>query len=129
MLNHYCSYNEALLNYNELKTYIEKIEQLNKLHIINKIYFYEIFNFRNYYPDIFENCSIEQVYKRILINPKIEYRYFCYRYMNYIRKLYVKPIFLNRECETVLIWKNKYPHIEFILRNTINSHHRVQPSH
>jgi len=119
-LNHYCSYNEALLNYNELKTYIDKIEQLNKLHIINKIYFYEIFNFINDYPDIFENCSIEQVYKRILINPKIEYRYFCYRYMNYIRKLYVKPIFLNKECETVLIWKSKYPHIEFILRNTIN---------
>jgi len=121
-LKHYCSYNEAYNNYYKygLVPYDEKIDLLNKLHINNKKYFYEIFNFKNDYQDIFKNCNLEQIYKRIIINPKIEYRYFCYRYINYMRKLYVKPIFLNKDMETVLIWKSNYPHVEFILRNTIN---------
>jgi hypothetical protein len=53
-------------------------------------------------------------------NPKMEYRYFCFRYLKYIRNIEVKNIQLNQGKEAVLIEFRIFPHIEFLIRNTIN---------
>ena len=55
-----------------------------------------------------------------LSNPKIEYRYFCFRYMDYIRHVSLPhDIPMNSDYESVLIEFRVLPHIEFIVRNTI----------
>ena len=53
-------------------------------------------------------------------NPKMEYRYFCFRYLKYIRNIEVKNIQFNQIKEAVLIEFRIFPHIEFLIRNTIN---------
>ena len=52
-------------------------------------------------------------------NPKIEYRYFCYRYLNYIRNLSLPTIQKGKQNEAVLIEFRTFPHLEFTIRNTI----------
>ena len=53
-------------------------------------------------------------------DPKIEHRYFCFRYLNYIRNIELCDIKLNQSKEAVLIEFRIFPHIEFLIRNTIN---------
>lgn len=62
------------------------------------------------------NSSIEE----IKTNKKIEFRYFCFRYLKYISNLKLPKIKLNMKNEAVLIEYRNFPHIEFILRNNIN---------
>jgi len=51
---------------------------------------------------------------------KTEFRYFCFRYLNYIRNLELCDIKIGKPNEAVLIEFRKFPHIEFLLRNMIN---------
>lgn len=76
----------------------------------NVSYLSEINNFCNLY-----NSSIDNV----LNNPKIEYRYFCFRYLNYINNITLPKIYLNKILEAVLIEFRCFNHIEFIIRNNI----------
>ena len=66
----------------------------------------------------FTNIYKTTIYE-VLENPKIEYRYFCYRYLSYIRNIELPEISLNKEKEAVLIEFRIFPHLEFILRNAI----------
>jgi hypothetical protein len=68
--------------------------------------------------------AIQDFYKmynvREINDQKTEYRYFCFRYLNYIRKLKLCAIQLGQPKEAVLIEFRKFPHLEFLLRNTIH---------
>ncbi len=57
--------------------------------------------------------------KKIFSNPKEEFRYFCYRYMDYIRMLELPIINQNSIYEAVLIEFRCLPHLEFLIRNCI----------
>lgn len=54
--------------------------------------------------------------------PKKEFRYICFRYLNYIRSIKIdltKNSYDKNEFEAVLIEFRNLPHIEFLLRNAI----------
>ena len=53
-------------------------------------------------------------------NPKIEFRYFCFRYLHYARLWPIPDLVYGLPKEAVLIEYRKFPHIEFILRNEIH---------
>jgi len=53
-------------------------------------------------------------------NNKIMFRYFCYKYIPFIRNINLPPVFLNLNKEAVLIEYRIMPHLEFLIRNTIN---------
>ena len=55
-----------------------------------------------------------------ITDPKIEYRYFCFRYLKYIRNIELIKIELNKSNESVLIEFRIFPHVEFLIRNTIH---------
>ena len=48
-------------------------------------------------------------------DPKVEFRYFCYRYLDYIRNIKLPNILLNQNYEAVLIEYRKFPHLEFLI--------------
>ena len=52
----------------------------------------------------------------VLENPKVEFRYFCYRYLNYIRNIELSKITKDSKYEAVLIEYRKFPHLEFLIR-------------
>lgn len=54
-----------------------------------------------------------------LLDPKVEFRYFCYKYTDNIRLLEIPNIEKQRPLEAVIIEYRKFPHIEFLLRNAI----------
>ena len=56
----------------------------------------------------------------LLSNEKIEFRYFCFRYLKYMRNIPLYNIQLNNKYESVLIEFRLFPHIEFLIRNMIN---------
>ena len=75
----------------------------------------------SYLKDISKFISIygtnrEETFK----NPKLEFRYFCFRYLSYIRSLDLPEIYKNLEYEAVLVEYRCFPHVEFIIRNNIN---------
>ena len=53
-------------------------------------------------------------------NTKIRNMFFCFHYLDKIRKLQLPEIKLNQEKEAVLIEFRNFPHIEFAIRNTIH---------
>ena len=55
-----------------------------------------------------------------LTNPKEEFRYFCFRYLNYARLFSIPDLLRVSVKEVVLIEYRKFPHIEFIMRNAIH---------
>ena len=85
-------------------------------------YFYELKQFIETPVYGFTNINVtdtDNPYNRIIKDPKIEYKYFCYRYLRYIRTFKIHDIPLNSDKETVLIESREYPHLEFVIRNTI----------
>ena len=65
-------------------------------------------------------CKIHNLNQNdVLSNSKIKYRYFCYRYLNYIRSINLPIIELNKYYEAVLIEYRCFIHLEFIIRNAI----------
>jgi hypothetical protein len=58
-------------------------------------------------------------YSTDLSEPKTEFRYFCYKYLEQIRLHDIPNIEKNKPLEAVIIEYRKFPHIEFLLRNSI----------
>jgi hypothetical protein len=75
----------------------------------------------DYLSAISEFCDIYKttIYE-ILENPKIEFRYFCYKYLSYMRNIELVEISLNENREAILIEYRLFPHLEFLIRNTID---------
>ena len=104
--------NKTNTNTNIIKTNTNIIKTINILNtnIIKDNYLNNIINFNKLYLININN---------ILINPKIEFRYFCYRYLNYIKSIKLPEILKESNYEAVLIEFRIFPHIEFIIRNNI----------
>ena len=49
----------------------------------------------------------------------LQFRYLCLKYVDFIRKIDLPKIKENLEYEAVLIEYRKFPHLEFLIRNTI----------
>jgi hypothetical protein len=75
-------------------------------------------DYLNKLNDFCELMNIEREY--VLKNPKQEFRYFCYRYLDNIRLLELPEISRNKWCEAVLIEFRCLPHLEFLIRNVIH---------
>ena len=79
------------------------------------------FNDELYLNKIEDFCKIVNVSKNHVLNDsKQEFRYFCYRYLDYIKMLYLPIIKQNSFYEAVLIEFRCLPHLEFLIRNSIN---------
>lgn len=59
-------------------------------------------------------------YDNYITNEKIQFRFECYININYIRNIILPEIKYNNKYEAVLIEYRKFPHLEFLIRNTIN---------
>jgi hypothetical protein len=74
-----------------------------------------------YYNLINDFCLLYNCNKNsVITNNKIGFRYFCYKYLDYIRLINLPIINLNCNNEAVLIEYRCFPHLEFLIRNTIN---------
>lgn len=61
------------------------------------------------------NCSIEELQN----NPKIQFRYICFKHIRYIKNIPLCEFPEHSEYESVLIEYRCFPHLEFIIRNNI----------
>lgn len=84
-------------------------------------------SFNNIHPDYKQSYFIQHfltIYnttaQEIFSNAKMEFRYFCFRYLDNIRKLTLLPVQLNNTNEAVLVEYRCFPHIEFLIRNCIH---------
>ena len=74
-----------------------------------------------YLNKIDEYCDLMNKTKNeILSNAKEEFRYFCFRYLDYIRCLDLPIIKQDNYYEAVLIEYRCLPHLEFLIRNCIH---------
>lgn len=77
----------------------------NKLYKINKLkYFYLEYNLNE---------------KDLIDNKHFYYRFLCYYYIDFIRNVELPSIPIKSDLETVLIEYRCFPHLEFLIRNTI----------
>jgi GR25 family glycosyltransferase involved in LPS biosynthesis len=68
-----------------------------------------------------EFCNLMNVTKEeVLTNPKQDFRYFCYTYLDYIRNIQLPIITQNNNYEAVLVEFRCLPHVEFLIRNCID---------
>lgn len=89
----------------------QKLNLFQDHYIYNAIYLYgkvDIFN------DIYQSTI-----KEIFNNNKIYHRYICFYLIDYIRNLEIPILKKNNKYEAVLIEFRKFPHLEFLIRNTI----------
>jgi hypothetical protein len=74
----------------------------------------------NYYDSTKQFINIYKVNNdNIYLDSKIGFRYFCFKFLNYIRSIQIHDIEINKNFEAVLIEYRCFPHIEFIIRNNI----------
>jgi len=66
------------------------------------------------------NLSYDEKIKYICSLRKNEFRYFCFFYLDNIRKLSLKDFASDSNFESVLIEYRIFPHIEFLIRNMID---------
>ena len=100
-------------NENNFKTLLE-IEKNFYINYILLLLDYKNKKIINYFKN---NYKINE--NKIFKNPKNEFRYFCYRFLNNIKKIKLPNIQLNKDYEAVLIEYRCLPHLEFIIRNNI----------
>ena len=94
---------------------IDQHEILNQPEILNNI------EIMDYYYKIDEFCKkYNYTQTKVFNDAKLEYRYFCYRYLDYIRNIELPEIPKRTNYEAVLIEFRCFLHLEFVLRNTIN---------
>jgi hypothetical protein len=100
---------------NKLNEYFEKLQF--KDHILLEAE-KEVYGYLDKLADFCKlmNINDENV---VLKNPKEEFRYFCYNYMDYIRMLELPIIKQNEYYEAVLIEFRCLPNLEFLIRNSI----------
>lgn len=80
----------------------------------------DLFEDKEYWKLLDNFCSIYKTNKfNVVENPKEEYRYFCYRYLDYIRQIELPSVERNKKYETVIIEYRIFPHLEFLIRNMI----------
>jgi hypothetical protein len=97
------------------------IVKQNNLHPLNNLIEKKKSMGQEYLIKLDEFCSDYKVREQeIFSNSKIEFRYWCYRYLNLISNIKLKEITLNNRLEAVLIEYRQFPHLEFLIRNTIN---------
>lgn len=84
------------------------------------------FFLKNIKFDVFHDFAFQYNYKNIKKvlsilkkDNKEKHRYVCFHNLSLIQNLKIKEFGLNISKETVLIEFRKFPHIEFLLRNTI----------
>lgn len=78
-------------------------------------------NVNAYYNKTEEYCNIMNIKTDYFFdNPKEEFRYFCYKYLDYIRLIDLPTIKQNNYYEAVLIEFRCLPHLEFLIRNCID---------
>ena len=112
--------NEAENKTNEAENKTNEVEDKTKDKDTNKTNDYE-FDKKDYLSQIHNFCNIyNKNIDETLSDPKIEFRYFCFRYLNYIRMFELPKIPIKSNMEAVLIEYRCFPHIEFIIRNTIH---------
>lgn len=58
-------------------------------------------------------------YEKLIKDPKIEFRFICFLGISYIKNIKIPDIVMNNDCEAVLIEYRPFPHLEFLIRNTI----------
>jgi hypothetical protein len=82
----------------------------------------KLIKLKKYYKNKLEEYAllVNEIPEAILTDPKKEFRYFCYNYLNLIRQLKLPEIKLNQEKEAVLIEFRNFPHIEFLIRNMVD---------
>lgn len=98
---------------------LENIPENNPLPIVQQLHSFDETDI--YLSKINEfNIIYNTVSSDVLSVPKIEFRYFCYRYINYIKNIKLKKIKYPAKYETCIVEFRKFPHIEFLIRNTIN---------
>ena len=86
----------------------------------NDIIYKNNFNDKEYLSELNSFCNIMNVTEHdVLSNPKQEFRYFCYKYMNIIKSFDLPIITKNSYYEAVLIEFRCLPHLEFLIRNSI----------
>lgn len=131
--------NNIYIEYDNIKNIDEctndkKIIKIFKEDINEKLNFNFMKNKQNYLNDFINSFEFDTYYNKLinefnneynikidknLKDPKIQYRYFCYRYINHMRLFDLSNIEKNKELEAVLIEYRCFPHLEFILRNAI----------
>jgi hypothetical protein len=89
----------------------EILSVLEEYDVKDKIYFRDIDKFLKIY---------KTTYNKVITDPKMEFRYFCYRYLDYIRNITLPSISLKNKYEAVLIEYRQFPHLEFLIRNMIS---------
>jgi hypothetical protein len=84
------------------------------------IFFNNRFILNDYFSLIDEFIKIYKITREEIINnPKNEFRYFCFKYLNYIRSIEINYVKIDSIFEAVLIEFRCFPHLEFIIRNNI----------
>lgn len=76
--------------------------------------------------NIYEISLLSKFYQRyssnkeeLSINSHAQFRYLCFKYLYFMRKIELPRITQNLDYEAVLIEYRKFPHVEFLIRNTI----------
>ena len=97
----------------------KKIENVNKMryNITKRVSFINTLLINNNLNAIID---YENAYKMSYMLPKDIHRYNCLNHIELIRNIKIKHFGSNKRKETVLIEFRNFPHIEFLLRNTIN---------
>jgi len=64
-------------------------------------------------------ATFSTLYSGDIKDPKVAFRYFCFRHLNYMRLFSIPEITQFSTKEAVLIEYRKFPHLEFLIRNMI----------
>jgi hypothetical protein len=72
--------------------------------------------------NVFKNFLYDynETYDNYNNNPKVQFRFECYKNINYMRNIILPEVCFNKNNEAVLIEYRKFPHLEFLIRNAIN---------
>ena len=106
----YEKYNLSIIDNDVYKNNLQTLEKKNYYKNLVKNRDETALNFINLY---------ETDEKEINENPKMEFRFICYYYINHIRLIELPQIKVGLEKEAVLIEYRCFPHLEFLIRNTI----------
>jgi hypothetical protein len=105
VISHYENY-----GYFENRQYkINHINNINNVSVINND-----INILQFFLQWY-NISFEEFNK----NLKIQFRFECFKNINFIKNISLPPILENSNLEAVLIEFRCFPHLEFIIRNNI----------